>query len=193
MVVAHSAAAGESQERLDRRAGAIDCVAEEELVVDRSTFGGRNVAAVKAGGYKLRLGRVFEQIAGELFDGEFIEGHVGVEGTDNPIAIGPNQTVVVQVQPVGVSVTGHIEPMPRHLFTVMRGVEILIDEFLVSLGRWVLGKAIDILDAWRQSRQGECQPTGEGSRVGRSEHFKLSFGGLLLERSIDPDPRWRVV
>ena len=54
---------------------------------------------------------VGQQVAGDLLDGESIEGHIAVEGVDDPIAIAPHVAMVVDVVAVGVGVAGQVEPV----------------------------------------------------------------------------------
>ena len=146
MIVAHRTSTRKSEEGLDGRTGAIDGVSVQELVVDRTPFGGRDVASVKTGGDQLRLRRVLEQIARKLLDGELIEGHIAVESIDDPIAVGPDLPMVIQMQTMGVSIACHIEPVLGHLFAEMLGGKIPIDEFFVSILRGGDCKLVDILD-----------------------------------------------
>ena len=152
MIVTHRASTRQSEEGLDGRTGAIDGVSVEELVVDRTSFGGGDVASVKAGGDQLRLRRVLEQIARKLLDGELIEGHVAVECIDDPIAVGPDLPMVIQMQTMGVSITRDIEPVLGHLFAKMLGGKIPIDEFFVSFLRGSRCKMVDILDVRGKAR-----------------------------------------
>ena len=67
-------------------------------------------AAMKAGGDDL-LGRgVRQQVAGDLFEGELIEGHVGIERVHHPIPPGPDFAEVIALKAVGVGVASEVEP-----------------------------------------------------------------------------------
>jgi hypothetical protein len=68
-----------------------------------------------------------------LFDGELIEGHVGVEGTDDPVAIWPDGAAAVFFVAVGVGVAGEVEPFAGPAFAVLRGGEETVDGGLVVL------------------------------------------------------------
>ncbi len=80
-------------------------------------------AAVQAGGDFLILRGPGQEVAGDLFDGEAVEGHVGVEGLDDPVAVGPEVTEVVALEAVRVGVAGGVEPGPGPAFAVVRRAE----------------------------------------------------------------------
>ena len=133
VVVAAGAAGGQAEEDGAVGIDLVDDVADVDLLLDRAAFVGRNVAAVVAGGDDLVGGRVGQQVAGQLLDDELVEGLVGVEGVDDPVAVGPDLAVVVEVQAVGVAVAGGVEPEPRHVLAVAGRVEQAVDDLLVSV------------------------------------------------------------
>ena len=104
-----------------------------------------------------------------MFDGELIEWHVRVEGLNDPIAVRPHLTEVVQVQPVRIGVTCGVQPIARHVFAVMGRLEQPVDDVLVRLGGLVGQKAVDLLERRRKSRQIERHATDRGplARFGR--------------------------
>ena len=50
---------------------------------------------MESGGNLLILCCIWQHISSELFDGELIVGHILIESTDHPVAIGPNITGTV--------------------------------------------------------------------------------------------------
>jgi hypothetical protein len=78
------------------------------------------VVPVEAGGDFLLERGVGQEIAGELLDGELVEGFVLVEGADHPVAPRVQLAVAVHLVAVGVGVARGIEPVGGHAFAVMR-------------------------------------------------------------------------
>src|SRR5262249_27464911 len=78
VVVAAAATQGEPEPDGRRRFDAIDDIIDPRLLRDASAFAVDHVIAVEAGGNFLRDGSVREEVAGDLLDGELIEGHVPV-------------------------------------------------------------------------------------------------------------------
>ena len=74
VVVADRAARGEAHPHAHGGVGAIDRVAEEQLVVDGAAFAGGHVASVETAGDALFTGRVRLKVAGELPGGEHVKG-----------------------------------------------------------------------------------------------------------------------
>src|SRR5258708_2751834 len=67
--------------------------------------------AVESGGDQLIDSRVRQQVAGELLDRELIEGHIAIEGVDDPVAILPHLAGSVNGVAVGIGVAGDVEPV----------------------------------------------------------------------------------
>ncbi len=88
------------------------------------------MGAVEAGGHQLPGGGIRKKIAGQLLGHELRPRFVFVEGRDDPVAVGPDLAVVVEVEAVGVAVAGGIEPVARHVFAVARGGEEAVDGLL---------------------------------------------------------------
>src|SRR5262245_15777225 len=89
------------------------------LDVDAAFAVGQRVA-VEAGSDLLIHSRVREQIAGDLFNGELIEGQIAVERLDHPVAVTPRvRPHPVLFEAVAVGVTRQIEPVPRPLLAVL--------------------------------------------------------------------------
>ena len=65
---------------------------------------------MEAGGDPLVLGGVGEHVAGDLLDGELVEGHVAVERVDDPVAVFPDFAAIVLFVAVGIGVARQIQP-----------------------------------------------------------------------------------
>ena len=64
--------------------------------------------------------RFGQQVAGQLLDRELVERHVAVEGVDDPVAIGPDLAVVVEVDAVRVGIAGGVEPVAAAVLAPVR-------------------------------------------------------------------------
>ncbi len=101
------------------------------------------MAAIESGGDDLVEGRLGEQIAGKLLDDELVERLVPVEGADDPVAIGPDLAVVVEVQAVGVAVPGGVEPEPRQVLAVLGGFQEPVDDPLIGTLGAIVQERVD--------------------------------------------------
>jgi hypothetical protein len=119
VVVAAAAAHRQAQERRGRRLDAVDDAFDAPLLVDDAALGVHPVVAVEPRRDLLRLRRVGQQIAGDLFDGELIERHVLVVGVDDPVAPVRHEALGVGLIPMRVGVARRVEPRDGHLLAVM--------------------------------------------------------------------------
>src|SRR5205814_1161388 len=94
-----------------------------------------------------------QKIPRDLPDGELIEGHVGIERADDPVAIWPEIAQVVALETVRIGIPCKIEPRARPAFTVLRGCEQAIDDALVRLRALIGEEVVDLLWGWRQPDQ----------------------------------------
>ena len=67
-----------------------------------------------------RIGRLRQQIAGQLLNRELIERQVAIEAVDNPLPPASHVATVVDVIAVRVGKACRVEPFERHPFAVMR-------------------------------------------------------------------------
>ena len=124
-----------------------------------------------------------QQVAGELLDDEPVERLVGVEGVDDPVAVGPGLAIVVEVQAVGVAVAGGVEPEPRHVLAVAGRVEQAVDDLLVSLLRRVGQERVDLRGGSAAGRSGRAsrggsawswRPSGDGESPSASSRARMN-------------------
>ena len=144
MVVAPGAAHGESEPDGGRRLDSIGDVFHQVFLGDDTAFVIDAVVPVEGGGEQLIFGRCFEQIAGELFDRELVERHVGVVGIDHPIAPRPLTAEDVVLVAAGVGVARGIQPDEGHAFAVGRGGQQAIYRVLPRRGTFVGQKGFDL-------------------------------------------------
>ena len=98
------------------RLDTVDHVTNIHLLGNQTTLSCRHIAAAKTGSNSLVECGPGQQVAGNLFDDEPVERHVGSEGPNHPVPVGPDLTVVVQVHAVGVAISGSIQPEPGPVF-----------------------------------------------------------------------------
>ena len=97
---------------------AVDHCVDPELLVVGSTLLVDQRVAVKAGGDQLVQAALWDQVSGELFGRKAIEGHVGVDGIDDPVTVFPYRTGSIDRETIGVGVAGQVEPVPSPAFPV---------------------------------------------------------------------------
>ena len=166
----------------DRRAhpgaqGGVDPVDNRhrtKLLVDRATLAVGQRVAVEGGGDPVVERRLGKQIAGELFDGELIKRHVGIEGADHPVAVGPDRAGRVVGVAGAVGIAGEVEPLPGHVFAVAFIGQQPVDELLNGIARGVGEKRVDCFRRDRQTGQVEGQSASERRPAG------LRLGGDAL-------------
>ena len=166
----------------DRRAhpgaqGGVDPVDNRhraKLFVDRAAFAVGQRVAVEGGGDPVVERRLGKQVARELFDGELIKRHVGIEGPDHPVAVGPDRAGRVVGVAGAVGIAGEVEPLPGHVLAVAFIGQQPVDELLDGIARRVGDKRVDCFRRDRQAGQVEGQPASERRTAG------LRLGGDAL-------------
>jgi len=168
--VALAAADGQAQPRGAGGGDAVDDGVVTEFEGIDAAFFVEHGVAVKAGGDEVVWRGVRKKVAGDLFDRELIEGHIGVEGFDDPVPVGPDNAAAVFFVAVGVGVTREVEPAARPAFTVLRRGEQCIDETLVAVGSGVFNEGIGFRE--RGGHAGEIEMKAPRERVA------IGFRGL---------------
>ena len=171
VIVAARAPHGQPQPDLRRGLDAIGGVVGQVLLGNRPAFVGAHARPDEPRRDQLGGRRPGQQVAGNLFVREPIEGLVGVEGVDDPVAIGPDAAVVVEVVAVGVGIAHGVEPVPRPVLAVARTRQQAVDQRLVRPRRRVAHEGLDFLGRRRQARQVERDAPDQrvtiGLRIGR--------------------------
>ena len=123
--------------------------------------------AVEAGRYFLIECGLREEIAGELFDGETVEGDIAVHGVDHPIAVevGVGAEGVVEVAGA-VGEAGEVEPVAAPALAEVRRGEKRVNETLVSVGADVADEGVDGGEVGREAGEVEAETADEGAAVG---------------------------
>ena len=180
VVVALRTAHRETEPHLARGANAIHHRRDAKLLLIDPAFLVRECVPVEACGDLLLHSRVREQITRELFDCELIERHICVEGVNHPVAIPPRErTAGVLLVAVAVRVASGIEPVPPPALAVVWRREQPIDHLLVSVGRFVFQKRIDLFRCGREAGEVERHAAEECGLV----RFRRGRKPFLLEAS----------
>ena len=146
VIVALSTAHCHAHPNGHRRVDTVDNRYVAKLFVIRSAFVVRQGIAMEGRGDPLIGSRGVEQVPSELLDGELVEGHVGIEGSNDPVAISPNGSGRVVGVPSGVCVAGQIQPATAPMFAVGRSGQEPIDEPLVGQRIGVVEKRIEFVE-----------------------------------------------
>ena len=89
MVVALRAAHGKAHPHGSQRSGAIQHLLIAELFGIGAALAIGERVAIEAGGHQRVEIAIRQQVAGELLDGELVEGEIAIERVDHPVAIAP--------------------------------------------------------------------------------------------------------
>ena len=147
MRVAFAATHGQSQPRRPRRVGAILGGLDAKLFDIRVVV---QAVPQETGRDTLLGGGAGSEIAGQLFDGELIEGQIAVKRIDHPIAMTPcmRPMPVVSVS-VAIRVTCHIQLVPAPTFAKVRRGQQTIDQSLIGIRPRVAVKSLNFCEAGR--------------------------------------------
>ncbi len=166
VVVADGALEGEAHEGGADGGDAVDDIFEVRFFGEGGADVDDEVEAVESGGDELFLGGVGVEVTGNLVDGELVVGEVGVEGVDDPVAIGGVVAEVVVVVSVGVCDADEVEPVFGHVLAVGGGVEESVDEFVVRVFGAVVEEVGNLLAGGWESGEVEGESSNEGAFVG---------------------------
>ena len=146
----------------------------------RAPFLGREQKAIEAGGHAGLLGRIRQEIAGDLLDRKPVKRLVVVEALDDVVAVGPDVARGVGVVADRVGKPHDVEPADRHPLAVVRAREEAFDEFVVGVGRLIVHKHLHLL--WRRWQAGQVK------REPADERAAISLGGKREAHRGQPAP-----
>ncbi len=138
----------------------------------------RHRVAVERRGDELLVGRIRQEVAGQLLDGELVERLVLVEGADDVIAVepdGPRRVVGVAGR---VGVAGQVEPHPRPVLAERVLRQQAVHHFLVGVGALVGDERVHL---GRRRRQ-----AGQVERDAANERFPVRFGRMRQALALQP-------
>ena len=121
---------------------------------------------MESGRDQLILGRVRQEITGELLDGKLVEGLIRVKGADQVIAIGPDGACRIIDVARGVRVARLIEPEPRPVFPKGWFSEQAIHEAFVGAGGRIRLKGFYFVGGRREAGKIKRNATRERHAVG---------------------------
>ena len=156
-----------------------------ELLRDRATLEGHAMDPVESRRHALVLGRVREQVPGELLGQELVVRLILVESLQHPIAPRPGEhRLVARVAP-GVGIAGKVEPADRQMFAVTGRSQHRVDALLIGVGRLIGQEGRHFIVGGRQARQGERRPTEQGGPIGGGGRLETGFGRLGGDECIE--------
>ena len=133
---------------------------------------------MEAGGDQLAGAGVGKHIARDLFNGEFLERHVLVQGVDYPVAVFPGiQPQIIFFVTMAVRIAGEVEPGTRPSFAVVGIGQQAIHEFLVGIRTLVRQEGVHFLGRWRKTNEVEVDAADQGFFAGLGRRRKA----LLFE------------
>src|SRR3954470_17491809 len=91
VIVTLSACHRQPEKHCARGVNTIDNGLPAELLPIVAAFLVNKRVAMKSRSDALRLGGIWQKVAGQLLDREFVEWHVGIECRNDPVAIQPNR------------------------------------------------------------------------------------------------------
>ena len=100
------------------RIHAIDDGGVSEFFVARAAFVLGHRIAMEGRGDELVFGRLGQQVAGHLLDDELVVRLILVEGLDDPVAVGPDNSAGVGGITGAIGVAGEVEPLTGPVFAV---------------------------------------------------------------------------
>ena len=163
MVVALAAAHGRAQPGDGHGPHAVAGVLGQVLAGLCTSLARHHVQAVEAGRHELLGGRVGQQVAGELLDGELVERLVAVERVDHVIAVREDALALVAVVADRVGEPGQVQPGNGHPLAVMGRLEQPIDQALVGARIGVVARRRGPPRASGAGRSGRARAGGSGS------------------------------
>ena len=114
---------------------------------------------VEPGGNPLIESRRREEISGQLFDSELVEGLIAVQRPDYPIAPGPEFAITVHLIAIAVGEAGHIQPILSHAFSPAGRGQTTVHPPLISLRGRISEKVIHLLRGRWKPGEVESQST----------------------------------
>ena len=175
MVVAARAFGGQPEEGGAERVHTVHDVGDAIFFLGDAAFLVLVVQTVEGGGEPLLLGRVRQEIAGELPRHKLIEGQVLVECLDDPVAIRPHGAEAIHLIAVRVGEAREVEPFAGHALAETRRRQQTIHDALVGIGGGVGEKGIQLFQRRRQAREikGHAAQPRSAIRFGRGRELFL--------------------
>ena len=185
MGVALSAACGQPHPNRTRGGDPVHRGIETEFQgIDPALFVQLGVT-VKPGGSFLFVGGIGQHVPGQLFDAELIIGHIRVEGSNDPVPVGPDIARSVLLIPIGVGIAGEVEPFASPLFPVARGGKQLVDQPFVGVRSLVADEGIRLFGGGGQTDQVEIEATHQTVAIGLGRRLEIMLCEVFENEGID--------
>ena len=126
----------------------------------------RHRVAMERRALELLVGRLLQQVGGELLDGELVKRQVAVESVDDVVAVGPDDPRRIVRVTGAVRVARKVQPQPRPMLAVAGLRQLQVHETLVSLRLLVRDERVHLRDTRRQTGQVQRHATGQRVTVG---------------------------
>ena len=185
MIVAAGALDRQSHEGVAGGHHAVVDTVLAELLGDRTTLECHAVQTVEGRGDPLVLGRVGQEIAGELFRQETVVGQVVVERAQDPVSPRPGEHPLVARVAPGVGVAREVHPGHGQVFAVARGGQQRIDLLLESVRGLVGQEGVDLRGGRRQTGQHQGDAAQPRRAVGRGVRAEAGGFGLGEDEAIE--------
>ena len=175
--------AGHRRAHPDRvgRVDAVDHGRDAELLIARAALVLRHRVAVERRGDQLVLGRVRQQVACELFDGEAVVGLVGVERADDPVAVRPDAAARVARVAGAVGIAREVEPAAGPVLAEGRLREVVVDDLALRGAR----ETRQLGGRRRQAGEVEGRAADEQGLVGAGGEAELLLTQALEQERVD--------
>ncbi len=166
VIVAGGAARRQAKEGHAKELHAVARLVDVDFLGNRPAFVRRQVAPHHAGRHHFldRTGR--QEVTRQLLNHKAIEGLVAIERIHHVIAIGPDRSVVVEVDTVRVRIPDIIEPVTRAVLTEARARKETIHRALVSPRGTVVQELLHLLRGRGKAGQVEGDPTQQRRPLG---------------------------
>lgn len=148
--------------------GRVDAVhhgGDAKLLVAGAAFVLRHRVAVKGRGDELVLAWLGQQVPGDLFDSELVEGKVAIERLQQPVPVSPNFARLVAGVTRTVRITGQVQPERGPMLPEgglgQQGGHIAF----IGIGPLVGDKGLDFVPVRRQADEVEGEPASQGAAI----------------------------
>ena len=183
--MAHRAIRRQPQPHPTRGLHALPRIQGQIFLGNRAALIRRDVATVKSRGHKLIRSRMRQKIASHLINGELIKRLVVVKRIDDPVAIGPDFPIVVEMKSMRVSIPRGIQPVTTAMFAPLRPRHPGGDQFFISIRTSIRHEGLHLCRIRRQPRKIQGKPSRQRMPIRLRSGFQSVGLQLLQHKGID--------
>src|SRR5439155_15878451 len=165
VVVALCAGEGDAEKYGGGRVDAIHDTLDTELLGIDAAFLVDLRIAMETTGDLLLEGRIWQQVAGQLFDGELIEGQVSIQRVQHPVPVFPDLARGIDAVAIGIGVTRGVEPPAAPTLAVVRRSQKPVRQAFPGVGPRVAEELLHFDRFGWQAGQVETETPDEGGAV----------------------------